>query len=278
MKRLFGLILLSVILTGGCTVFTPIATDDTPTDIWRGEDVTQAIIDAVCLEMNPSAGCPKEPSEILVNFDVNNDGEIEINHDSWQDFVDKAYNCGGNPECAKKFCGCPGPEDEILDNILSTNPALKNILDKLGVTKNKVPLMNFFGLPAGGNLSEFEKRYQIFDTPNNIGALGEIAHIDSEILLNVRAYDFSTEYTIKTDYKKLEKILKGAHIVSKHIALSEIEDESSLVMVLMKLSYVTDEDESDNFARRIASGENLSDINSDIEDSIRWLEPKSATA
>ena len=31
-----------------------------------------------CSEMNPSAGCPIEPSEILLDFDVNDDGEIEI--------------------------------------------------------------------------------------------------------------------------------------------------------------------------------------------------------
>jgi hypothetical protein len=62
-----------------------------------------AIIEA-CSIYN-RGGCKKDPSEIIINYDVNGDGIIGGVNDSLSNLLE-LYNCTDN--CIKRRCGCVG--------------------------------------------------------------------------------------------------------------------------------------------------------------------------
>lgn len=74
--------------------------------IGDGVSGQEAIRRQSCETLDTSTGCLHDPSAIGVNYDVNEDGEIEISNDNWQTFADMFYGCGGDPVCAKRICGC----------------------------------------------------------------------------------------------------------------------------------------------------------------------------
>lgn len=57
-----------------------------------------------CAILN-SGGCNKDPSEIIVNYDVNGDGIIGGIDDNLSNILER-YNCTG--VCIKRRCGCIG--------------------------------------------------------------------------------------------------------------------------------------------------------------------------
>ena len=65
---------------------------------------SEAAVSNGCAILN-MGGCKKDPSEIIVNYDVNGDGKIGGVDDNLSNLLE-IYNCTGN--CIKRRCGCPG--------------------------------------------------------------------------------------------------------------------------------------------------------------------------
>ncbi len=65
---------------------------------------TENIINDGCRELNPGTGkCEKDPSEIIVNFDVNEDGIVGGVNDTLSNLL-KKDDCTGT--CIRERCGC----------------------------------------------------------------------------------------------------------------------------------------------------------------------------
>jgi len=64
----------------------------------------QIAINEGCKELDPKTFCKKDPSKIIIPYDVNGDGIVGGVNDSLSAVFEKR-GCVG--ECVKKSCGCP---------------------------------------------------------------------------------------------------------------------------------------------------------------------------
>lgn len=66
----------------------------------------QKVVNEGCTQLNMQGGCKTDPSQILVQLDVNKDGTTGGVNDTLANLFEKYYNCTGS--CLKKRCGCSG--------------------------------------------------------------------------------------------------------------------------------------------------------------------------
>ena len=65
-----------------------------------------AIKNQACAKLVLDTDCVENPSNILVEYDANNDGEINQS-DNLQTLAENFYDCE-ELECVKRICECPG--------------------------------------------------------------------------------------------------------------------------------------------------------------------------
>jgi len=65
----------------------------------------EAAINHGCEELDPRTGCQKDPSKIIIPFDVDGDGVRGDENDTLEKILEIHYNCVG--ECVKRRCACP---------------------------------------------------------------------------------------------------------------------------------------------------------------------------
>ena len=66
----------------------------------------EAVKNSACVGYTRNNQCLDDPATVTITFDVGGDGDAT--NDNLQDFADMYYNCGGNPNCARRLCACPG--------------------------------------------------------------------------------------------------------------------------------------------------------------------------
>jgi L-lactate permease len=67
-------------------------------------DVNGAVKDG-CAKLNMGGTCITDPAKIIVPYDVNKDGTVGGNGDTFTNLLKNYFNCTG--ACVRKRCGCP---------------------------------------------------------------------------------------------------------------------------------------------------------------------------